>query len=171
MVEAGGSGPTGVLGNHELTLEALPGASGWRPHAQTPGATRTQSRKRPRPAASPPQVQVVPPAPRASGSPTKRARERCSVSSPTTRDVDEVECGPTDSGLIWGDRGGPQEGEDGEYAADRGVGAPRGPDTRGDMESPPRWTIESTRQLSAGLTEQGHRSPSGWYVGCCTRPP
>ena len=37
------------------------------------------------------------------------------------------------------------------------------PDTRGDPESPLRWTIKSTRQLSAALTGRGHRC-SEWLV-------
>jgi hypothetical protein len=37
------------------------------------------------------------------------------------------------------------------------------PDTRGDPESPLRWTIKSTRQLSAALAGQGHAA-SDWLV-------
>ena len=43
------------------------------------------------------------------------------------------------------------------------------PDSRGDPELPLRWTIKSTRQLSAALTGQGIRPASGWCGGCCTR--
>jgi hypothetical protein len=38
------------------------------------------------------------------------------------------------------------------------------PDTRGDPESPLRWTCKSTRQLAATLTEDGHPC-SSWTVG------
>ncbi len=34
--------------------------------------------------------------------------------------------------------------------------APVDPDTRGDPESPLRWTCKSTRQLADVLTAQGH---------------
>ena len=45
------------------------------------------------------------------------------------------------------------------------------PDTRGDPESPLRWTIKSTRQLSAALTGAGASgAANGWCGGCCTRP-
>jgi hypothetical protein len=52
-------------------------------------------------------------------------------------------------------------------AVDRQLGAALerlvDPDTRGDPESPLRWTIKSTRQLSAALTAGGHRC-SQWLV-------
>jgi hypothetical protein len=38
------------------------------------------------------------------------------------------------------------------------------PATRGDPESPLRWTTKSTRQLATALTEAGHRV-SSWTVG------
>jgi Rhodopirellula transposase DDE domain len=38
-----------------------------------------------------------------------------------------------------------------------------GPDTRGDPESPLRWTIKSTRELSRTLAEHGHPA-SEWLV-------
>lgn len=38
------------------------------------------------------------------------------------------------------------------------------PESRGDPESPLRWTIKSTRQLSEALGESGH-AVSSWTVG------
>jgi hypothetical protein len=42
-------------------------------------------------------------------------------------------------------------------------------DSRGDPESPLRWTVKSTRQLADALTAQGHPVSPGWSANCCTR--
>jgi hypothetical protein len=94
---------------------------------------------------------------------TMVARATGAARSTVTRGVDELESGATDSGRIRRSGAGRRRAEavDPELAAalERLVD----PDTRGDPESPLRWTIKSTRQLSTALTGQGHRC-SEWLV-------
>ena len=94
---------------------------------------------------------------------TMVARATGAARSTVTRCVDELESGATDSGRIRRSGAGRKRAEavDPELAAalERLVDA----DTRGDPESPLRWTIKSTRQLSTALTGQGHRC-SEWLV-------
>ena len=80
-----------------------------------------------------------------------------------TRGVDELDSGATDSGRVRRAGAGRKRAEtvDAELAA--ALGRLVDPDTRGDPESPLRWTIKSTRQLSAALTGRGHRC-SEWLV-------
>ena len=91
------------------------------------------------------------------------ARATGAARSTVTRGVDELDSGATDSGRVRRAGAGRKRAEtvDAELAAalERLVD----PDTRGDPESPLRWTIKSTRQLSAALTGQGHRC-SEWLV-------
>ena len=94
---------------------------------------------------------------------TMVARATGAARSTVTRGVDELEGGAIDSGRIRRSGAGRKRAEavDPEMAAalERLVD----PDTRGDPESPLRWTIKSTRQLSTALTGQGHRC-SEWLV-------
>ena len=94
---------------------------------------------------------------------TMVARATGAARSTVTRGVDELDSGATDSGRVRRAGAGRKRAEtvDPELAAalERLVD----PDTRGDPESPLRWTIKSTRQLSAALTGRGHRC-SEWLV-------
>ena len=94
---------------------------------------------------------------------TMVARATGAARSTVTRGVDELDSGATDSGRVRRAGAGRKRAEtvDAELAAalERLVD----PDTRGDPESPLRWTIKSTRQLSAALTGRGHRC-SEWLV-------
>ena len=94
---------------------------------------------------------------------TMVARATGAARSTVTRGVDELDSGATDSGRVRRAGAGRKRAEtvDAELASalERLVD----PDTRGDPESPLRWTIKSTRQLSAALTGRGHRC-SEWLV-------
>jgi transposase len=94
---------------------------------------------------------------------TMVAKATGAARSTVTRGVDELDSGGTDSGRVRRAGAGRKRAEtvDAELAAalERLVD----PDTRGDPESPLRWTIKSTRQLSAALTDRGHRC-SEWLV-------
>ena len=90
--------------------------------------------------------------------------------SRVTRRVDELDSGATDSGRVRRASAGRKRADavnpELTVALERLVD----PDSRGDPELLLRWTINSTRQLSAALTGQGIRPASGWCGGCCTRP-
>ena len=78
---------------------------------------------------------------------TMVARATGAARSTVTRGVDELDSGATDSGRVRRAGAGRKRAEtvDAELAAalERLVD----PDTRGDPESPLRWTIKSTRHL------------------------
>ena len=94
---------------------------------------------------------------------TMVARATGAARSTVTRGVDDLDSGATDSGRVRRAGAGRKRAEtvDAELAAalERLVD----PVTRGDPESPLRWTCKSTRQLAAALTGRGHRS-SEWLV-------
>lgn len=101
---------------------------------------------------------------------TMVARATGAARSTVTRRVDELDSGATDSGRVRRASAGRKRADavnpELTVALERLVD----PDSRGDPELPLRWTIKSTRQLSAALTGQGIRPASGWCGGCCTRP-
>jgi hypothetical protein len=65
-----------------------------------------------------------------------------------------TEAGPADRVRASG--GGRKKAEDADTALPGALDALIEPDTRGDPESPLRWTTKSTRKLAAELTQQGH---------------
>jgi hypothetical protein len=85
--------------------------------------------------------------------------------STVTRRVDELDSGATDSGRVRRASAGRKRADavnpELTVALERLVD----PDSRGDPELPLRWTIKSTRQLSAALTGQGIRPASGPRAG------
>jgi hypothetical protein len=83
--------------------------------------------------------------------------------STVTRGVDELDSGTTGSERIRRAGAGRKRAETVNPELTAALERLVDPDTRGDPESPLRWTIRSTRQLSAALTEQGH-SASEWLV-------
>ncbi len=101
---------------------------------------------------------------------TMVARATGAARSTVTRRVDELDSGATDSGRVRRNSAGRKRADavnpELTVALERLVD----PDSRGDPELPLRWTIKSTRQLSAALTGQGIRPASGWCGDCCTRP-
>ena len=91
------------------------------------------------------------------------ARATGAARSTVTRGVGELDSSATDSGRVR--RAGAGRKRADTVNPELAVALERlvDPDTRGDPESPLRWTIKSTRQLSAALTEQGHPA-SEWLV-------
>jgi len=94
---------------------------------------------------------------------TMVARATGAARSTVTRGVDELESGATDSGRIRRSGAGRKRAEAVDVELVAALERVVDPDTRGDPESPLRWTIKSTRQLSTALTGQGHRC-SEWLV-------
>jgi Rhodopirellula transposase DDE domain len=80
-----------------------------------------------------------------------------------TRGVDELDSGATDSGRIRRAGAGRKRAETMNPGLTAALERLVDPDVRGDPESPLRWTIKSTRQLSATLCGQGHGA-SEWLV-------
>ena len=91
------------------------------------------------------------------------ARATGAARSTVTRGVDELDSGATDSGRIRRAGAGRKRAETVDVELAAALERLVDPDTRGDPESPLRWTIKSTRQLSAALSGQGHRC-SEWLV-------
>lgn len=91
------------------------------------------------------------------------ARATGAARSTVTRGVDELDSGATDSGRIRRAGAGRKRAEAANPALAAALERLVDPDTRGDPESPLRWTIKSTRQLSAALAGQGHAA-SEWLV-------
>ena len=94
---------------------------------------------------------------------TMVARATGAARSTVTRGVDELESGATDSGRIRRSGAGRKRAEAVDVELVAALERVVDPDSRGDPESPLRWTIKSTRQLSTALTGQGHRC-SEWLV-------
>ena len=87
------------------------------------------------------------------------------VSLPTVRKaMREVEDGPEPSGRVRRRGGGRKRLADTDAGLVRALEAMVDPDTRGDPESPLRWTTKSTRQLAGALTAAAHPA-SSWTVG------
>lgn len=80
-----------------------------------------------------------------------------------TRGVDELDSSTTDSGRIRRAGAGRKRAETINPELTTALERLVDPDVRGDPESPLRWTIKSTRQLSATLSGQGHEA-SEWLV-------
>lgn len=80
-----------------------------------------------------------------------------------TRGVDELDSSATDSGRIRRAGAGRKRAETIHPELTTALERLVDPDVRGDPESPLRWTIKSTRQLSAALSGQGHHA-SEWLV-------
>jgi transposase len=91
------------------------------------------------------------------------ARATGAARSTVTRGVDELDSGATDSGRVRRSGAGRKRAEMVNPALTAALERLVDPDTRGDPESPLRWTIKSTRQLSAALAGQGHAA-SDWLV-------
>jgi hypothetical protein len=91
------------------------------------------------------------------------ARATGAARSTVTRGVDELDSGATDSGRVRRAGAGRKRAEMVNPALTAALERLVDPDTRGDPESPLRWTIKSTRQLSAALAGQGHAA-SDWLV-------
>ena len=87
---------------------------------------------------------------------TMVARATGAARSTVTRGVDELDSGATDSGRVRRAGAGRKRAEtvDAELAAalERLVD----PDTRGDPESPLRWTTKSVRHLAEAMSAAGH---------------
>jgi DDE family transposase len=83
--------------------------------------------------------------------------------STVTRGVDELDSGAADSGRIRRAGAGRKRAETTDPELSAALERLVDPDTRGDPESPLRWTIKSTRQLSTALAGQGHAA-SEWLV-------
>jgi hypothetical protein len=87
------------------------------------------------------------------------------VSLPTVRKaVREADAGPEVIGRVRRPGGGRRRLEDTDPGLVPALEALVDPATRGDPESPLRWTTKSTRQLAAALSDRGHRV-SSWTVG------
>ena len=71
--------------------------------------------------------------------------------------VRELESGEAPLGRVRRAGRGPQAGDRDRPGAARGAGGAGGSDSRGDPESPLRWTTKSTPKLAAELTAAGHR--------------
>jgi hypothetical protein len=85
------------------------------------------------------------------------ARATGAARSTVTRGVDELDSGATDSDRIRRSGAGRKRAETVDVELAAALERLVDPDSRGDPESPLRWTIKSTRQLSAALTGAGHR--------------
>ena len=91
------------------------------------------------------------------------ARATGAARSTITRGVDELDSGATSSGRVRRAGAGRKRAEAVDPALTAALERLVDPDARGDPESPLRWTIKSTRQLSAALSGRGHRA-SEWLV-------
>jgi len=91
------------------------------------------------------------------------ARATGAARSTITRGVDELDSGATSSGRVRRAGAGRKRADAVDPALTAALERLVDPDARGDPESPLRWTIKSTRQLSASLSGQGHRA-SEWLV-------
>ena len=91
------------------------------------------------------------------------ARATGAARSTITRGVDELDSGATSSGRVRRAGAGRKRADAVDPALTAALERLVDPDARGDAESPLRWTIKSTRQLSASLSGQGHRA-SEWLV-------
>jgi hypothetical protein len=94
---------------------------------------------------------------------TMVARATGAARTTVTRGVDELESSTTDSGRIRRAGAGRKRAETVDPELTTALERLVDPETRGDPESPLRWTIKSTRQLSAALSGQGHPA-SEWLV-------
>ena len=90
------------------------------------------------------------------------ARATGSARSTVTRGVDELEGGAA-PGRIRRPGAGRKRAEEVNPTVAATLERLVDPETRGDPESPLRWTIKSTRELSRTLAEQGHPA-SEWLV-------
>ena len=97
------------------------------------------------------------------GGVTMVARATGAARSTVTRGVDELDSGATDSGRVRRAGAGRKRAETVDVELVAALERLVDPDTRGDPESPLRWTIKSTRQLSAALAGRGHQC-SEWLV-------
>jgi hypothetical protein len=87
------------------------------------------------------------------------------VSLPTVRKaLREVEAGPEPTSRVRRPGGGRKRAVVKDPGLVAALEAMVDPATRGDPESPLRWTTKSTRQLAGALSEGGHRV-SSWTVG------
>lgn len=87
------------------------------------------------------------------------------VSLPTVRKaLREVEEGREPTGRVRQPGGGRKRLAEKDPMLIAALEAMVDPETRGDPESPLRWTTKSTRQLAGALTEGGH-AVSSWTVG------
>ena len=92
-----------------------------------------------------------------------RVARAAGVSRPTvTRGLSELDQ-PTRPGRARQPGGGRRRQHERDPALLAALEALVEPDTRGDPQSPLRWTCKSTRQLAAALTQQGH-AVSAWTV-------
>jgi hypothetical protein len=94
---------------------------------------------------------------------TMVARATGSARSTITRGVDELDSSATGSGRVRRAGAGRKRAETVDVELSGALERLVDPDSRGDPESPLRWTIKSTRQLSAALAGQGHAA-SEWLV-------
>jgi hypothetical protein len=87
------------------------------------------------------------------------------VSLPTVRKaVREADAGPTPTSRVRRPGGGRRRLADTDPGLVPALEAMVDPATRGDPESPLRWTTKSTRQLATALSDGGHPA-SSWTVG------
>jgi transposase len=92
-----------------------------------------------------------------------RVARAAGVSRPTiTRGLAELDH-PAAPGRVRQPGGGRRRRRERDPALLAALEALVEPDTRGDPQSPLRWTCKSTRQLAAALTQQGH-AVSEWTV-------
>jgi hypothetical protein len=92
-----------------------------------------------------------------------RVARAAGVSRPTiTRGLAELDQ-PAPPGRVRQPGGGRRQRRERDPALLAALEALVEPDTRGDPQSPLRWTCKSTRQLAAALTQQGH-AVSEWTV-------
>jgi hypothetical protein len=94
---------------------------------------------------------------------TMVARATGAARTTVTRGVDELDSSATGSGRIRRAGAGRKRAETVDPELTTALECLVDPDVRGDPESPLRWTIKSTRQLSATLSGQGHGA-SEWLV-------
>ena len=86
---------------------------------------------------------------------TMVARATGAARSTVTRGVDELDSGATDSGRVRRAGAGRKRAETVDAELTSALERLVDPDTRGDPESPLRWTIKSTRQLVGGADRSG----------------
>jgi transposase len=91
------------------------------------------------------------------------ARATGASRSTVSRGVDELESGVAPDGRARRRGGGRKRAEDSDPALAEALEALVAPESRGDPQSPLRWTAKSTRDLAQALTERGHQA-SDWLV-------
>ena len=91
------------------------------------------------------------------------------LSRPTvTKAISELHEEPLASGRVRKEGAGRRRAGEADPGLERALDALVDPESRGDPESPLRWTIKSTRQLASALADVAAQLRRTRSVPCCT---